>query len=119
MPDGKRWLRLHLATVRQQLDLADMQPIASNDSDGLRKRYGDWLDMLEAARNETSWGGNVGDGVALGELQVLVERWLMATEEAAIPLASESDSDTISAEPLSAEQTAERKQSGGRRSHRS
>ena len=119
MPDGKRWLRLHIATVRQQLDIADMPPIDATDSKALQQRYEEWLAFLEAALDESSWAGRVGDGIGLSELKETLEHWLQMTEDDAFPLAPESGSATSSAGQLSEAPTADASPSTGPRSRRS
>jgi hypothetical protein len=114
---GGRWLLLHLASVNQQLALSDMQPAQTDDEGKIRFR--DWLAMLDDACEEKSWKGSVGDGLAIHELEMFVTRWLVATENMAFPLATDSDSETPSAEPLSEAQTADQSPSSTPSSSRS
>lgn len=118
LPNG-RWLRMHLATVNQQLEVSDLPAIPPGDDESFKARYREWLSLLDEACEETSWHGRVGDGLALSEVQPTLERWLVLTEDDAFPLASESDSGTSSAEPLSEAPTADPSPSTGRRSRKS
>lgn len=104
-----RWLRLHLASVSQQLEIDGADTPTTNA--GWRELFEKYLVWLDEACEETSWDGKVGDGIALNELTTVVTHWLHATEEVAFPLAQESGSETKSAEQPSEEPTAEHSQS--------
>lgn len=100
LPDG-RWLRLHVASINQQL-------LIDGNSKATKANARLWYDELRRSVVETSWGGDVGDGLGMHELLAVVNRWMVATEDVALPLASGSDSETTPSEPDSPKPTASR-----------
>lgn len=99
LPDG-RWMRLQIASVDDQIAILDMPDSTTNELAIANTRF--VRDMLSARHIENSWGGAPFAGIALDELMWLVNRWLEATEETAVPLASGSSSGTPPDQPRSA-----------------
>ncbi|HET7128933.1 MAG TPA: hypothetical protein VFJ93_07655 [Gaiellaceae bacterium] len=116
LEDG-RWLRLHMPTVNQQLEL-DAMPVPETQADG-RARIETLIGWLRDACDSKSWEGDVGDGLTLQDLNRLVHRWMSQAQDDAFPFDSESSSETPSAEPPSEEQTAVQSRSRSRRSSKS
>lgn len=114
MPDGKRWLTLHLPSVNQQLEILDLPEGTTTEDEIERTRY--WRKAISEATVETSWGGDVMDGITLHELQPVVMHWLAEAEDDALPLDAASSSATPAPEPPSEAPTAARRRSRSRRS---
>lgn len=113
--DG-RWLQMRLATVNEQLAIIDLPAATEKGARIDRLRF--FRDMLRDATSETSWGGDPGD-LSTADMSSVIQPWLRATEDDAVPPDSGSSSDTTRRAPSSQAPTGSRKRSPGRRSSKS
>lgn len=116
LPDG-RWLDMHRPNVNQQMAIMDLSEEDSPEANNARTRF--YWGVLRESCEQTSWGGDIGDGLSLDDLPDIVTRWMAASENDAVPLGSASDSDTQSPQPQSEAPTAKRRKSSTRRSSKS
>lgn len=79
-----RWVRLHLPSVNQQLDIIELPTFDTEEGSRTRVRF--WRDTFAENQVETSWGGDVMDGITVRELEMFATLWLTAAEEDAVPL---------------------------------
>lgn len=108
LPDG-RWLRFQIASVNDQLAVIDLPESKTEETAIANTRFA--RDLLTERHVENSWGGEPMAGVALDELMWLLNRWLEATEEEAVPKATGSDSETQPAQQRSANRRQRRSRS--------
>lgn len=108
-----RWIDLELGSVNDLLEVIDLPE--AEGATALIERMRFYRDLFRKKATATSWNGDAGEMTAT-EMSGLVSKWLNATEEDAVPLAPESDSDTPSPEPPSEAPTAKPRRSASRRS---
>lgn len=119
MPDG-RWVRLRLPTVNEHLTILDLPTTDTNDAKAERLRF--WRDTFVDATRESSWTVKEGDterpanagDLSIPEMFSLIQPWLRAAEDDAVPPASGSSSATPRREQRSQAPTASKRRSGGR-----